>query len=168
MLIPALGIVSTISLFFLITKIVDYNSMRHSNDFTSTVKLSFRQIRDFYHVNCNRWDYRPVTASGYSVLKTKTKALLYDTSINNHWMNNCVIRIHMGPLTWIRFKIASLGRNNSEDIGIERLLESVQRDIDSIKRTSEQEIEEANRNMKELLEKATMGGSCNGGITLSV
>ena len=166
MLIGLFGIVLVVAGDLIITKSIDYRNMTKSESYSHTVTLTWKQVKDFYRINHDRWTYRTVRVPSYRSMRTKTKALLYDTGELNRWYESEIVRIHLGPISWMKFKMARIFNKNHSNPGMELFLDSIQDDIDKIRKKSEQEIEESNEKMEELLVKMTSNNSINCGLRL--
>lgn len=162
MIVPIFGIILVAGSWFAISKTIDFVNMTKSDSYKYTIKLNWKQLKDFYNINHDRWSYKQVVAPGYRSLKTKTKAILFQT-------DDGLVRIHLGPLTWLRFKFSRIfNKFPKGDIGMEIFLDTVQEDIDKIRHISEQEIEEANERMKAVLKGMVTDAGTNTSCTLNL
>lgn len=128
-----------------ISYIEDIYSAKGSRTYDLTVKLSRKQLAQFYWINPNKWRYDTVQKRGYGTAKTNHKFLLYDDGSQ-------VIRVDLPLFDKIWFFFARHSRRSSiGTLGMEALLKSVQKDIDAMREVSQAQIREATEQMKNVI-----------------
>lgn len=138
----AFGIIT----FFIVRKIVDMVNVKESKSYKITVNLRWDQVCQFYWLNPNRWKYKRVLLKGYSTIETHTKVLLYES-------DECVIRVRLSPIDNLFFFFARHLNKNRNNIEIEKLLNSVQSDIDKVRELSNAQVKQATEKMKQIEER---------------
>ncbi len=137
--------------FLILTGILyveDMHSARESESYNLTVRLPYKQFKQFYWVNPKRWHYIRVLKKDCSSLRTKHKFLLYHSGNSDD-----IIRVNLIFPGNIWFFFARLFRkfcDTSTSRGSEVLLESVQRDIDVLRKNNQAQIKEATEQMENI------------------
>lgn len=144
----------------IIVNVFERENLDKSPSFGHVVKLTWKQIRDFYRINPERWRYETVLRYD-SYTQTEFRVLLYNTADN--WNSpmigrRClcqkadnIIRIKMSPITALIFNYKRIFNKRQGNISTEILLKSVQKDIKKMSAISQAEIEEANEQIKAAL-----------------
>ncbi len=125
-----------------ISYIEDIYSAKGSRTYDLTVKLSRKQLAQFYWVNPNKWRYDTVQKRGYTTRRTNHKFLLYNGGCQ-------LIRVDLPLFDKIWFFFARHSRKSSVGTrGMGALLKSVQEDIDAMREVSQAQIREATEQMR--------------------
>lgn len=153
-------IIIAISIIFacIICLINDEIAIAKSPVYGSSVKITWKQLKQFYWINPKKWKYEKVLNNNYSSIKTMQKVLLYD--ITGRWATDrfglphnkaCIIRIKLSLFDKIKFFVARHFRKTYKEYhDIEILLKSVQEDINTIKEISSSQIKEANSQIEKI------------------
>lgn len=140
--------------------IEDRVNIKKSNTYGLTTKIKYKQIAQFYWVNPSKWKFEKVKKQGYNSAYTIGKVLLYDPSgefcKGEFGLRSSpdLIRIKLSWFDSIRFFFARYSRKaNYGSMGMQALLKSVQKDIDALNELGKTQIDEANREMKQIVDR---------------
>lgn len=136
----------------------NYNHLKSISYSGETAKLKYRTLCNFYHSNPKRWRYEQIVRTHFMHTKNYVKILLFNSGDNwktddfydTYCDKNRIIRVQLSFIDYIRFLWDKTFTKNIPTKGMNMILEAVQEDIKVLSDIAQDNIEKAEKDMKDI------------------